>query len=53
MEGDEEMENADANSKYQDKAKELHKADVDRLFIKITESRGLRVNVGVFNQRTE
>ncbi|RZS01139.1 hypothetical protein BHM03_00030945 [Ensete ventricosum] len=41
----EEVENAEANSKYQDKAerveaKELHKTSVNRLFIKIAESVG-------------
>ncbi|RWW21452.1 hypothetical protein GW17_00014390 [Ensete ventricosum] len=53
--GAEEVENAKANSKYQDRAeaKELHKTDVDELLIKIAESEGLRVDAGVLDQGTK
>ncbi|RWW76806.1 hypothetical protein BHE74_00015072 [Ensete ventricosum] len=43
VKGVEEVENAEANSKYQDKAKakELYKTGVNGLLIKIAESGGL------------
>ncbi|RWV83571.1 hypothetical protein GW17_00054797 [Ensete ventricosum] len=46
VKGAEEVENAEANSKYRGKAeaKELHKTGVDGLFIKIAESEGLQVD---------
>ncbi|RRT83290.1 hypothetical protein B296_00001342 [Ensete ventricosum] len=34
-------------------AKELHKIGVDRLLVKIAESKGLQVDVGVLYQRTK
>ncbi|RWW06301.1 hypothetical protein GW17_00030379 [Ensete ventricosum] len=53
--GVEELENAEANSRYQDRggrveAKELHKTDVDGLLIKIAESEGLRIDARVLDQ---
>ncbi|RWW63377.1 hypothetical protein BHE74_00029448 [Ensete ventricosum] len=53
--GAEELENAEANSRYQDRggrveAKELHKTDVDGLLIKIAESEGLRIDARVLDQ---
>ncbi|RWW64938.1 hypothetical protein BHE74_00027800 [Ensete ventricosum] len=55
VKGAEEVENAKANSKYQDRAeaKKLHKTDVDGLLIKIAESEGLRVDAGVLDQGTK
>ncbi|RZR88106.1 hypothetical protein BHM03_00015627 [Ensete ventricosum] len=56
VKGAEEVENAEANSKYQDRAegaKELHKTGVDGLLIKIAKSEGLRVDAGVLDQGTE
>ncbi|RWW11134.1 hypothetical protein GW17_00025279 [Ensete ventricosum] len=55
VKGVEEVENAEANSKYQDrvKAKKLHKAGVDGFLIKIVESEGLQVDAGVFDQGTK
>ncbi|RRT57676.1 hypothetical protein B296_00024831 [Ensete ventricosum] len=54
VKGAEEVENATANSKYQDKveAKELHKISVNGLLIKITESGRLRVDAGVLDHGT-
>ncbi|RWW77500.1 hypothetical protein BHE74_00014337 [Ensete ventricosum] len=56
--GVEEVENAKANSKYQDRAerqeaRELHKTSVNELLIKIVENEGLRVDVGVLDQGTK
>ncbi|RWW40530.1 hypothetical protein BHE74_00054050 [Ensete ventricosum] len=44
--GADEVENAEANSKYQDRAeaKELHKTSVNGLLIKIVKNEGLRVD---------
>ncbi|RZR76953.1 hypothetical protein BHM03_00001879 [Ensete ventricosum] len=53
VKGAEEVENAEANFKYQDKAKELHKTGVNELLIKITESGGLRVDARVLDQVTK
>ncbi|RWW32407.1 hypothetical protein GW17_00002918 [Ensete ventricosum] len=55
VKGAKEVENAKANSKYQDRAeaKKLHKIDVDGLLIKIAESEGLRVDAGVLDQGTK
>ncbi|RZS23793.1 hypothetical protein BHM03_00056774 [Ensete ventricosum] len=46
VKGAEEVENAKANSKYQDRAeaKKLHKIDIDGLLIKIAECEGLWVD---------
>ncbi|RWW27166.1 hypothetical protein GW17_00008413 [Ensete ventricosum] len=54
----EEVENTEANSKYQDRggrteAKKLHKTGIDELLIKIAESKGLRVDAGVLDQGTK
>ncbi|RZS16289.1 hypothetical protein BHM03_00048261 [Ensete ventricosum] len=56
--GVEEVENAKANSKYQDRAerqeaRELHKTSVNELLIKIVENEGLRVDAGVLDQGTK
>ncbi|RWW85106.1 hypothetical protein BHE74_00006246 [Ensete ventricosum] len=55
MKGAEEVENAEANSKYQDRAeaKELHKTSVNGLLIKILKNEGLWVDVGVLDQGTK
>ncbi|RWW05382.1 hypothetical protein GW17_00031345 [Ensete ventricosum] len=55
IKGVEELENAKANSKYQDRveAKKLHKTDIEGLLIKIAESEGLRVGTGVLDQGTK
>ncbi|RRT60756.1 hypothetical protein B296_00033857 [Ensete ventricosum] len=58
VKGVEEVENAEANSKYQDRterqeAKELHKTSVNGLLIKIVENEGLRVDAGVLDQGTK
>ncbi|RRT71350.1 hypothetical protein B296_00006966 [Ensete ventricosum] len=52
VKGAEEVENAEANFKYQDKAKELHKTGVNGLLIRITEG-GLRVDARVLDQGTK
>ncbi|RZS06306.1 hypothetical protein BHM03_00036962 [Ensete ventricosum] len=54
MKGVEEVENIEANSKYQDKAegadaKELHKTGVNELIIKIAESERLRIDARVLD----
>ncbi|RWW24062.1 hypothetical protein GW17_00011665 [Ensete ventricosum] len=48
VKGAEEVENAEANSKYQDKA-ELHKTSVNELLIKIVEGGGFQVDARVLN----
>ncbi|RZS11567.1 hypothetical protein BHM03_00042909 [Ensete ventricosum] len=55
VKGAKEVENAKANSKYQDRAeaKKLHKTNVDGLLIKIAESEGLQVDAGVLDQGTK
>ncbi|RZR94786.1 hypothetical protein BHM03_00023535 [Ensete ventricosum] len=58
IKGAEEVENAKANSKYQDKvgraeAKELHKTGVDGLLIKRAKSDGLWVDARVLDQGTK
>ncbi|RWW15487.1 hypothetical protein GW17_00020680 [Ensete ventricosum] len=58
IKGAEEVENAKANSKYQDKvgraeAKELHKTGVDGLLIKRAKSDGLWVDTRVLDQGTK
>ncbi|RWW10518.1 hypothetical protein GW17_00025931 [Ensete ventricosum] len=55
VKGAEEVENAEANSKSQDKAesaeaKELHKIGVNKLLIKIAKSGELRVDTRVLDQ---
>ncbi|THU51063.1 hypothetical protein C4D60_Mb06t27080 [Musa balbisiana] len=48
------VENAEANSKYQNKAKgELRKTGVNELLIKMAESEGLRVDARVHDQGTK
>ncbi|RWV77912.1 hypothetical protein GW17_00061201 [Ensete ventricosum] len=57
IKGAEEVESAEANSKYQQgkrvEAKEFYKTDVDGLLIKIAKSERLRVDAGVLNQGTK
>ncbi|RWV80221.1 hypothetical protein GW17_00058543 [Ensete ventricosum] len=55
VKGTEEVENAKANSKYQDRAeaKKLHQTDVEGLLIKIAESEGLWVDARVLDQGTK
>ncbi|RWW40890.1 hypothetical protein BHE74_00053662 [Ensete ventricosum] len=49
--GAEEVENAETNSKYQDRAeaKEFYKTGVHRFLIKIIKNEGLRVDTGVLD----
>ncbi|RWW12033.1 hypothetical protein GW17_00024317 [Ensete ventricosum] len=51
VKGAEEVENIEANSKYQDRAeaKELHKTGIGELLIKLIESEGLRIDAGVLD----
>ncbi|RWW72846.1 hypothetical protein BHE74_00019318 [Ensete ventricosum] len=56
--GAKEVENTEANSKYQDrdgraKANKLHKTGVNGLLIKIAENKGLQVDAGVLDQGTK